>query len=166
MQNTPAARRHWLKSLVAILVLLPCFALVSCKDPKFEKVKLRTDSQAAELKRWTGASVPLRPGTAYGIYKYSIVIDGSDGANIVGAVAADEKGSYVCTIDHEEDKCTISWEARKNVPAFTTSFDVVFSYSDCSSMKIAYKEYITALGWATLVVGAVLMNPIVLAPLF
>jgi hypothetical protein len=171
MRNAPnsTARRRWLKRFVAVLALLPCLALVSCKAPKLDKVKFRTDGQAVEPKKITGAAAPLRPDPSNGIFtiwKFSMMIDGPNGANVVEAIAANKKGSYIGTVVHEEDKCTISWEAPKNDFAFTASFNIVLSCSDGNKMEVAYKEYITALGWATLIVGAVLMNPIVLAPLF
>lgn len=68
-----------------------------------------------------------------------MTIDGPDGADIVGATAINKKGSYTCTIGHEADKCTISWEALKSDRVSTDPFDVVLSYSDGSKAAIAYK---------------------------
>ena len=132
-------------------MLLPCFALVSCKDPKFDKVKLRTDSQAVELKI-TGAAAPLRPDPnnwIFTIWKFSMVIDGPEVTNVVGVTATNKKDSYTGTVGYEEGKCTILWEAPKSDFAFTASFNVVLSYSDGSKMQIAYKHSPTALGVAT-----------------
>lgn len=165
-------RKRRTKRLVAVMaLLLPCFAMVSCKPEQFYKIKLRADGQATEQKI-TGAAMPYSANSGdwrFTIWRYSMVIDGPDAANVAGATAMNKRDSFDATIGHEDGKCTVSWEAPRRDIAFTASFNVVLSHSDGSKTSVAYKYRPTALGVTTgIVVSGLWLGLIgaIIGPLF
>jgi hypothetical protein len=131
-----------------LLLLLPCFALVSCKSAQIYKTDVRAYEPAVERKIigsgvFTGAGIFAKAND--GPWVFSITIDCPSGDGVAEATITSKEKSFASAISHEADKYVVSWEAPKKRFVDTAhSFDVVLSFDDGSQMAIAFKHHRTA----------------------
>jgi len=162
--------RQMKKLVTVLLLLLPCFMLVSCTEPKSffaleypltsaklkaDKSKLKTNNLGRTLKISGNAK---RKGDED--WKLSLTLEGLESASIVNVAIQDEPNDSL-SLATNAGKCVVTWEVSPDRWLKKTPFVLSLSIDDGReiTLTVVYpaKEYETTLFGKTAATGVTLI---------
>ena len=152
---TVPKRRTMKKLFVTLALLLPCFALVSCKSELLSLFKVRAENQVNEQKI-VGKLVRAKVDGKIN-WRYSIILDSPESAKVVKVTFIDEQTPIEPRLVHEAGKCTITWDVAPKSRPPKDPYRLAVSFSDGSESTVKVQDSLTLIGWTVGILGLVVI---------